>query len=348
MKFSVRYSPSAPPSASPYRLFDEHDQEVVWANAFLDGKRLGQRSLRSLRAYAFGLLSFARWSHGDPPHSPSRPLQDMTESTLADFAASLLDRPSPPRPTTINYRLRLVRNLYRFHFHCNLPAQAAFQRVYYTQSSLGYGRRRRAIAQGLHLTEPRRLVQPLSPDDVCRFWSSFHSFRDLAIVGLMLLDGLRSCEVLALQVPDLRLHEAQLRVLGKGQKTRFLPLSQDIVDVLQSYLFIERPRTNSNALFVCWKGRSRGLPLTSAGLRSLFRHHRSSSQVPLANPHRFRHTFGADMVRAGISLPALQHLMGHADIRTTLSYVQLAPEDVWREFHAAIAKRKESPADVHS
>jgi len=118
--------------------------------------------------------------------------------------------------------------------------------------------------------------------------------------------------------------------------------------VLQSYLFIERPLTNSNALFVCWKGPSRGQPLTPAGLRSLFRHHRSRSQVPLANPHRFRHTFGADMVRAGISLPALQHLMGHADIRTTLCYVQLAPRDVWREFHNAIAKRKESAADARA
>ena len=152
MKFSVRYSPSVCPSASPYRLFDEHHQEVAWANAFLDGKRLGQRSPRSLRAYAFGLLSFARWSHGDPPRSPSRPLLEMTESALADYAAFLLDQPSPPRPRTINSRLRLVRNLFRFHFLRDLPEQASFQRVYYTQSSIGYGRRRRAVAQGLHLT----------------------------------------------------------------------------------------------------------------------------------------------------------------------------------------------------
>src|SRR5215813_5251552 len=47
-----------------------------------------------------------------------------------------------------------------------------------------------------------------------------------------------------------------------------------------------------------------------------------------------RHTFGSDMVRAGISLPALMHLMGHADIHTTMLYVRLAPEDVWREFAA--------------
>mgnify|MGYP005813738301 CR=1 FL=1 len=79
--------------------------------------------------------------------------------------------------------------------------------------------------------------------------------------------------------------------------------------------------------------------MTVAGLRSLFRHHRLLSQVPQANAHRLHHTFGADRARAGISLPARQHLMGHSQIRTTLLYVQLAPQDVWREYARALANR---------
>jgi site-specific recombinase XerD len=50
------------------------------------------------------------------------------------------------------------------------------------------------------------------------------------------------------------------------------------------------------------------------------------------------------MVCAGISLPALQHLMGHAQIRTTMLYVQLAPKDVWSEYARAIGKRKGLPS----
>jgi site-specific recombinase XerD len=79
--------------------------------------------------------------------------------------------------------------------------------------------------------------------------------------------------------------------------------------------------------------------MTAAGLRSLFRHHRLGSKVAQANPHRFRHTFAADMVRAGISLPALQHLMGHCQIHTTMLYIHLAPGDVWREYARAVGKR---------
>jgi site-specific recombinase XerD len=134
--------------------------------------------------------------------------------------------------------------------------------------------------------------------------------------------------------------DGQLRFLGNVNKTRLVPLPPEILEVLGNYLRLERPLTNSPALFVSLKGRQRGQPLTAAGLRSLFRHHRVRSQVLHANPHRFRHSFGADMVRAGMSLPALQHLMGHSQISTTMLYVQLAPQDVWREYARAIENRK--------
>jgi integrase len=192
---------------------------------------------------------------------------------------------------------------------------------------------------GLRLRQPHRIVVPLSSEEVATFWRSFHTFRDLAIVGLMLLDGLRSCEVLALQLEDVELVNAQMWVPGKGNRQRLLPLPAEIIEALRNYLRVERPLTNVAALFVSLKGRRRGQAMTPAGLRSLFRHHRVCSRTPAANPHRFRHTFGADMVRAGIALPALQLLMGHAHIHTTMLHVQLARQDVWREYARAIQKR---------
>ena len=156
----------------------------------------------------------------------------------------------------------------------------------------------------------------------------------------MLLVGLRSCEVLAVELEDVQLADGQMRLHGKGNKQRLVPLHPDVLDVLGHYLRLERPLTNAPALFVSLKSRQRGRPLTAAGLRSLFRHHRLCSRIRQANPHRLRHTFGADMVRAGMSLPALQRLMGHSQIATTMLYVQIAPQDVWREYARAIEKRK--------
>ena len=335
MKISVIYQPSTPASASPYRLRDEEGRELDWANQFLDAQRLRQLSLRSLRAYAYDLLDFARWF--EPQR---RALAEMTESTLVDYVRHQLQPHRKPTPQTVNHRLGVVRCCYRFHTGQDIPAgQVHFQRSYQRRSPLGYGRPRRALALGLRLKQDRRVMVPLSAPEVAKFWQSFRTFRDLALLGLMLLDGLRSCEVLGLQLQDLQLAEGQMRVLGKGNKQRLVPLPPEILQGLANYLRLERPLTHSSALFVSLKGRQRGQPLTPAGLRSLFRHHRVLTQVPHANPHRFRHTFGADMVRAGMSLPALQQLMGHAQIQTTLLYVQLAPQDVWRQYARALQKR---------
>ncbi|TMQ33471.1 MAG: hypothetical protein E6K70_12920 [Planctomycetota bacterium] len=337
MKLFLVYRSTVLASVSPYRLLDEHGQEIAWANAFLDAQRIRQLSLRSLRAYAFDLLHFARWwSQRLLP----LPLSEIHDSTLLEYVRSQLDQQPQPAPATVNRRLTVVHCVYRFHYGREIsPGQTHFQRPYTQRPPLGYGRPRRGVVRGLRLKQPRRVVVPLSAEQVGKFWHSFRTFRDLALVGLMLLDGLRSCEVLALQLADLQLADAQMRVLGKGNKQRILPLPEEIRAVLEKYLHLERPLTNSSSLFVCLKGRHRGLPLSPAGLRTLFRHHRLATQIPQANPHRFRHTFGADMVRNGISLPALQHLMGHAQIHTTMLYIQLAPQDVWREYRRAIEKR---------
>ena len=72
MNISVVYEPSVRASASPYRLRNEDGQELDWTNAFLDAQRLRQLSLRSLRAYAYDLLHFARWLDQAPGSSCSR------------------------------------------------------------------------------------------------------------------------------------------------------------------------------------------------------------------------------------------------------------------------------------
>ena len=101
---------------------------------------------------------------------------------------------------------------------------------------------------------------------------------------------------------------------------------------------LERPPNCGAALFVNLKGHTRGTRMTPAGLRSLFRHHRLTTGVGRANPHRFRHTFATDLIRGGISLPALMHLMGHAQIQTTMVYVNITPQDVYQQYARAAAQ----------
>ena len=337
MRFRVVHQRGLSNAHSPFRVIEQGGPEVEWVNRYLDQQRVRGVAESSLRSYAHDLLHFHRWwttAH----QTTSITEQALTESTFLDYIRFQVNQSPPPAAASINRRAGTAERAMRREF----PEAArlfapGFQDWYRRQSRLGYGRLCPALTQ-LRVKTPKRVIVPLSVDEVARFWSSFRTSRDMAIVGLMLLHGLRSCEVLALNCEDIQLPDSQIRVLGKGKKIRVLPLARESVELLNHYLCLERPPLCGQALFVCLKGPARGSRMTSAGLRSLFRNHRQSTRVTKANPHRFRHTFASDMIRAGISLPALMQLMGHAQIQTTLAYLQITPQDVWEQYARAVAQ----------
>ncbi|MBI3347555.1 MAG: site-specific integrase [Burkholderiales bacterium] len=318
------------PGRSPWRVLDPTGQPAAWINEFLDAQALRALSPLTLRMYAFQLLHFARWwSDREPAWSAPGP------TAIADYIRFQLSQQPPPAAVTINARLELVRRLCHFHFGPQGSGEdSRLRRRYWRRIESNFGGPR-AAQSNLRLREPRPVIVPLPAEDVARFWASFHRCRDLALVALLLLHGLRSREVLSLRIADIWFSQAQIRVQGKGRRQRILPAHPKTLRLLDVYLRSERPATASPFVFVALQGKTRGLPMTPAGLRSLFRSHRRSSQVPNANPHRFRHTFGADMVRAGVSIPALMHLLGHTHVHTTMRYVSLSLADVWREFERA-------------
>src|SRR5258708_1415648 len=160
--FQLRFQTAGPGSASPYRLLDPHDGEVAWVNEFLDVQHLRGLSPRSLRAYGYDLLHFARWwtraGHG--------PLETLNEALLLDYLRHQLDQQPKPTPQTVNHRLGVLHRLYRFHFQRDIPGKDRYlKHTYTTRNPLGYGRPGTAIAP-LRLREPQRLVVPLSPAQV--------------------------------------------------------------------------------------------------------------------------------------------------------------------------------------
>ena len=340
MTFRTVRGAGLPAGSSSFRVVDQDGRELEWINRFLDMQCVRGLAPLSLRAYANNLLHFARWWSRRPGVDVTRFTADQfTEATLVDYVRDQLNELPKPAPENVNIRSSLLRRVFRFYFHDEMPhAPYRIRRTLLRRSPLGYGRGRVSVATDLKLKVPQRVIVPLAAEQVARFWSSFRTARDLAIVALMLLNGLRSREVLGLKLADLLFSEAQMRVRGKGSRLRLLPLPPETIRLLQCWLKTERPLTNAPEVFVSLKGRARGCPMTPAGLRSLFRHHRSVSSIPEANPHRFRHTFASDMIRAGVSLPALQRLMGHAYIQTTLVYIQLTPQDVFAEYARAVER----------
>jgi integrase/recombinase XerD len=321
----------------PFRIAHDNGDEVEWVNLFLDQQRVRSVAETSLRSYAFDLLHFVRW-WVQVNHSTRVTAKVLTESLLVDYIRFQTNQQPPPAAASINRRVGVAERALQLALpNAQTPFLRGFRYGYWRPVPLGTARPSPALSR-LRVRTPKRVIVPLSIEEVAHFWSSFRTSRDLAIVGLMLLDGLRSCEVLALNREDLLFSESQMHVRGKGNKRRWLPLTPEAMQLLDHYLLLERPSNCGSPLFVSLKGRARGRRMTAAGLRSLFRHHRRITDVSKANPHRFRHTFATDMLRNGISLPALMHLMGHTKIQTTMIYVQLTAQDVYQQYARAVAQ----------
>lgn len=318
-----------------YELAAE-DVPVARANAFLRALQLRGLSPHTLRAYAYDLALLFGWLV-----ATARGLEELQSADLVEFIAFQRARGSNPR--SINRRLSTARLLYRFCMGHELavgPGVNVPGRYYKgpgRDHDLGLHRLRRRGPLRLRVKEAHKLVDPLTPQQVRAFFRSLRRYRDLAIAHFMLLCGLRSREVLALELDDVGFEANRIRVRGKGMRERALPLPGIVAELVRRYLQLERPaRSTHRQLLLVLQGKRRGQPMTSAGLRSLFRHRRRRPGLSMTNAHRFRHTFGADMARAGVRLPVLQRLMGHADAKTTLQYIRLSMADIAAEYQRAL------------
>jgi site-specific recombinase XerD len=336
MGFKVRTR--SKPHAARYELVWSDGDPVAEVNRFLDALRVRGLAPATIRAYAYDLLVLYRWLA-----SNEKTLPGLREADLLEFVAA--QRKQDAQPSSINRRLSTCRLLYRFHMGKELPSgpgcsgPAPHYRGRGKDRDLGLHSLRQPSHRRLKVKTPRRIVEPLTGDEVRAFLRRLRRYRDICIIYLMLLCGLRSREVLNLNVSDVCFEERRIRIRGKGNRERVLPLPDMLVQSLGDYLQLERPaRCSTQRLFVVLQGPRRGQPMTSAGLRSLFRHRRLQRLLTRANAHRWRHTFGADMARAGVRLPLLQRMMGHASASTTLHYIHLSMADIADEYQRAVAE----------
>jgi integrase/recombinase XerD len=347
----------AGPAASRFGLVDEYLAHLVDRNY----------SPKTVRAYGYDLLAFCRWLATED--TQEHPLSGVTTDVLLRFLRACREAKVSGRPgrnvvrlsgrrmdqyaaTTINRRLAAISGLFTYAAMRDpdmtnpVPkGREARWRVPGERSGmLAHTVRRPRNRSSLRLREPRRLPMALSQSEAAELLASFRTWRDRAIAGLMLYCGLRSAEVLGLDVADVDIGGRWLRVVGKGQRERRVPLDADVASTIQVYLLAERPESDSSRLFLVAKGPNRGQPLTVAGLRTIFRYHRGLTGIVGGHPHALRHTFGTALAEAGVDLAVMQSLLGHAHVDTTARYIHLAPTHVKEEFDAARARLRSQAA----
>jgi integrase/recombinase XerC len=246
-------------------------------------------------------------------------------------------------PASVNRRVAAVRALFEYQVMCgdraDNPAPRRGQGLRAkSRGVLGHLGPGRPRAGGRLVRSSRRLPESLDRDEVGAFLADLLTHRDRAIVMLMLLGGLRAGEVRRLRLSDVDVALRRVRVIGKGNRERVVPVDRAFFAELTAYLRTERPPALATPeCFVVLVGATAGQPLTEAGLRSVFRHHRGTSGAGRVRPHRLRHTYGTELAAAGIDLLVLRDLMGHVSPETTAGYVHLSAEHLAAEYAAAQA-----------
>jgi integrase/recombinase XerD len=192
-----------------------------------------------------------------------------------------------------------------------------------------------AIRKTPLLRAPRTLPQIVPVEEVQRFLASLNTYRDKAMVLLMVLGGLRKSEVLGLEFADLNDTRGTILVRhGKGGHQRICCVAPLFFQTLARYLEKERPSVNDPRLFLVLKGPRRGQPLSVSGLNTIIAHHRRLAQTPGLTCHRLRHTCLTMLHEAGMSLEALQQQAGHQSINTTRIYLHLSNQALREEYLA--------------
>jgi integrase/recombinase XerD len=151
--------------------------------------------------------------------------------------------------------------------------------------------------------------------------------RDRAMLETLYASGLRASELVSLKLSQVALDMGVVRVLGKGNKERLVPLGEEAASCLERYLARARPALlggrASAALFVTY----RAAPMTRQAFWHIIkRYARSAGIAQPISPHTLRHAFATHLINHGADLRVVQLLLGHADISTTQIYTHVARE----------------------
>jgi site-specific recombinase XerD len=153
--------------------------------------------------------------------------------------------------------------------------------------------------------------------------------RDIALITLMLNTGLRVSEISNLKIDDVKISPRKGSVTvrgGKGEKFRTVPLNVDTRKAIQDYLS-ERAPEDAGYLFVSQRGGS----LQPSGIYYLVNRYAYDARLEDVTPHTLRHTFGKNLVNAGVSLDRVAQLLGHESVDTTRIYTTPSEQDLQRE-----------------
>jgi site-specific recombinase XerD len=275
----------------------------------------------TLDAYRRDLLHFIAWARDQGIGEPAQ----VHRRSLRGYLLHLADQGAAPR--TMARRASALRRYFRW---ATRSGRLAADPSITLRAPRGGGRLPRVV----HDQQLSALLHHPGPDtqaatDTRRQAAEARRWRDDAVVEVLYGSGLRVAELCAMRTADLDLDAQRASVVGKGSKTRLVPLSEPAVVALRRWTTSGRgvlaaPGTPRDVVFV----NLRGNPLTPRDVRRIL-DHRSTEPT---HPHALRHTFATHLLDGGADLRSVQELLGHEDLATTQIYTHVSRERLRRVF----------------
>jgi site-specific recombinase XerD len=288
-----------PPIAEPWRsVLTDFDQDL----------RRRAVAEKTRRAYGIDAGQFAAWATAENVEPAA-----VNVRILRRYAAGLSEHGHAP--STVARKLAALRGLFR------------------TQVELG-ARGENPADLLTSPKRPQRLPRVLRAEEVTALLDRIPAstpleLRDRAMFELAYASGLRAEELVSLELESVDFDSETVRVEGKGQKTRIVPVGEHALRAIERYLArarstLDAAGAGSRALFLSKSGRRLGTSDVRRRLRTWARH--AVVHAPAladAHPHALRHSFATHLLEGGADLRAIQELLGHATISTTQVYTRV-------------------------
>ena len=228
---------------------------------------------------------------------------DIKEEICSAWIGELYSQNNKPK--SIQRHLSSAKGFFRFLKKNNLISSSPFELVTAPKSS-------------------NTLPDVLSPEDVEQLLnfkpSNTIEIRDMAIVELMYSSGLRVSETVNINIGDFEENMSFLRVIGKGSKTRLVPMGRFAINAINNWLNErEKISNNTDALFL----NSKGSRLSVRSIQLRLKKMAIKQGLPPVHPHMLRHSFATHMLESSGDLRTIQELLGHSSLSTTQIYTKL-------------------------
>ena len=279
-------------------------------------KNVRNLSDRTCANYEFVLRAFARWM-SENVNDPS--WSSLQVADLEKYITFL--RNSEHSTVSINYYVTVIKvfmdYLVRFHGLKSNPA-------------LLIGRLKQPIRLPKYIEDAtiRKVINHFSS-------SCFRHRRSRVAIALAYFAGLRVSELASLSWPNVNLRENYIRVIGKGNKERLIPICSDLrLELLNWRAYSIMLFSNSVPDNVLCKrtGQKASVRLIEEFIYFALK---KFCEPEVCHPHALRHSFATNLMRKGVSIQVIQKLMGHSNINTTMVYLSVTSDYLLKEFNKA-------------